>query len=489
MVSAMFLSMTQQPKMQQTLRMTPQMQQAVRLLQLSHLELVQKVREELEENPFLEISQPQEEQQSPQPEEEKKAAPDENEVYDRDVAANADWEEYIGDFSSAPKDAGQREEAAEETLTLEQRLTERPTLSGHLLWQLHLSDFTEEEKAIGECIIGNLESNGRLTASNKELAALSGSTEAKVESMVQRIQLFDPVGVAARSLKESLLVQVKSRGLDADPVLVAIIKNHLEDLETGRVKAVKNRFKLDDDDLHEYISVIRSLEPMPGSDMGEGSMQYVRPDVTVTRVGDEFIITLNDEDVPPIGISEKTCALCARLEEGKKSGESAKDKAFFIEKYKDAKNLINGLEHRKSTLYKVMESIVRRQREFFEVGIKGLKPLILNDVAEDVNMHESNVSRITSSKYVSTQYGVFELKFFFNSGITSADGEESFGAESIKAQVKELIAHEDPDKPLSDDAIAQELKERLGLSIARRTVAKYREGLNIASSSKRKRRF
>ncbi len=484
----MSLFMQQQLKLHQTLKLTPQLQQAIRLLQLSHLELAEKVSQELEENPFLEIREQQPEEIVPQADDRRSLEADDG-AYEQEAAKNADWEEYIGDFSSAPKDTG-RQEVQEETLTLEQRLSERTTLAGHLLWQLHLGSFTEEEIATGECIIGNLEPNGRLEASNAELAELAGTTADKVKDMVARIQLFDPIGVACRTLQESLLAQVKGRGLDGDEVLVSLISNHLEDLENGQLKAIKKQFKLNDDDLREYIAVIRSLDPLPGSDMGGGEPQYVTPDATVFKVGDEFVILLNDDNVPSLAINDDMREKCCSQEaEGGNSDEQARDRAYCTEKLRDAKNLISSLEYRKRTLYRTLESIVRHQREFFEKGPKGLKPLILNDVAQDINMHESTVSRITTSKYVATAFGTFELKYFFNSAVSAANGADAVGSEGVREEIRELVAGEDPQNPLSDEAIAAILNEKLGIQIARRTVAKYRTVLSIPSSSRRKKRF
>lgn len=483
----MSLFMQQQLKLHQTLKLTPQLQQAIRLLQLSHLELAEKVSQELEENPFLEVKEQQPEETRPQ-EDDRRTPEADDSVYEQEAAKNADWEEYIGDFSSAPKETGQQE-VQEETLTLEQRLSERTTLAGHLLWQLHLASFSEEEIKIGECIIGNLESNGRLSASNAELAELAGTTADKVKDMVSRIQVFDPVGVACRTLQESLLVQVKSRGLDKDAVLVSIISDHLEDLENGQLKAVKKLFRLNDDDLREYVAVIRSLDPMPGSDMGGGEPQYVSPDATVFKVGDEFVILLNDDNVPSLSINDEMLEKCCAQEKEESGEEQARDRAYCAEKLRDAKNLVSSLEYRRRTLYRTLESIVRHQREFFEKGPKGLKPLVLNDVAQDINMHESTVSRITTSKYVATRFGTFELKYFFNSAVSAADGSDAVGSEGVREEIREMVASEDPQNPLSDEAIASMLNEKLGIQIARRTVAKYRTVLDIPSSSKRKKRF
>ncbi len=474
------LSMQQQQKLklQQTLKMTPQLQQAIRLLQLSRLELTETVQQELEENPFLEEKAPDPSvEERLQPQEEERPAEPQTSVYEQEVNRNADWEDYLGDFASSPRDAREREYQEEDTLSADQRLSETPTLEGHLLWQLRLSELTEEQMAIGELIIGNLDSLGRLRATPEEIAGMADTTPDKVEPVLRRIQLFDPVGVACRDLRECLLVQVRERGLDKDPVLVSIISDHLGDFESGRFKPLMHRFKLDEDDLREYLNVIRSLDPTPGAGLAGGDPHYVSPDATVRKVGDEFVIILNDDGLPQLTITPG-------MEQGVSPG-TASDRAYCAEKLRDAKWLIRSLEQRSRTLYKVIESIVRHQRDFFERGPRGLKPLILNEIAEDIGMHESTVSRITTNKYVATPHGIYVLKYFFNSAVSMNDGSQ-VGSESVKDLIKKMIAGEDRKNPLSDDAIAKELNMALGVNIARRTVGKYRTLLKIPSSSRRR---
>ncbi len=472
------LSMQQQQKLQQTLKMTPQLQQAIRLLQLSRLELTEAVQQELEENPFLEEKVPDQVlEESLQPQDEERPAEPQTNVYEQEVSRNADWEDYIGDFASSPRDARECEYPEEETLSADQRLTEKPTLEGHLLWQLHLSELSEEQMVIGEYIIGNLDSVGRLQATLEEIAEMADTTPDKVEPVLRRIQLFDPVGVACRDLRESLLVQVRERGMDKDPVLVAIISDHLGDFESGHFKSLMHCFKLDEDDLREYLNVIRGLDPTPGAGLVDGTTHYVSPDATVRKVGNDFVIILNDDGLPQLTITPG-------MEHAVNPG-TVSEKAYCAEKLRDARWLIRSLEQRNRTLYKVIESIVRHQRDFFEHGPSGLKPLILNEIAEDIGMHESTVSRITTNKYVATPHGIYVLKYFFNSAVSMNDGSQ-VGSESVKDLIRKMIAGEDPKDPLSDDAIARELNSALGINIARRTVGKYRTLLKIPSSSRRR---
>ncbi|GFM35444.1 RNA polymerase sigma-54 factor [Desulfovibrio psychrotolerans] len=458
--------------------MTPQLQQAIKLLQLSRLELMETVQQELLENPFLEESA-----ESITPADATEAAEIRSEAveaYDKELATNADWEDYLGDFSSTSRQTSSRDaEIPEEMTSFEARLTSRPSLDGHLSWQLTLSSITEEQRTIGEVIIGNIGSNGYLQATMEEIADMAGATVPEVEVMLRRVQRFDPVGVAARSPQECLLVQIEVLGYDRDPVLVELVREHLEDLEKRRYKPLCRKFRINMDDLKEYIDLILTLDPMPGASFGSSEPQYVSPDVFVHKYDGEFVIILNEEGLPSLQLSDIVDCLPT---------VSGPDKDYFQEKMRSASWLIKSLHQRQRTLYKVMESIVKYQRGFFEEGVTQLKPLILKDIAEDIGMHESTVSRITTSKYVSTPHGIFELKFFFNSAIGMDDG-SSVGSESVKALIRQLVQGEDPRRPLSDERIGEILKEKLQLNIARRTVAKYRTAMDIPSSSKRKSAF
>ena len=475
----MSLELRQQLKLSQQLVMTPQLQQAIKLLQMSRLDLVEAVHQELLENPFLEeaAEQPtQDEKRQADGADDRSKGKDEDQVYDGESSRNADWEDYLGDFASSPRDYQQRELQEEEDLPAETRYAEKPTLAGHLLWQLHLSSLEPDEVTAGECIIGNLSSSGYLQATCGEVAEMAHVSAETVERVLARIQLFDPVGVAARTPEECLLVQIKEKGLEGDPVLVEMVARHLADFESGRFRQLMKKFKLDEDDLKEYMAVIKSLDPMPGASFGGSDPVYVSPDVYVRKMGGDFVILLNDDDLPKLTISET----CEAGMHGTKQ-----EREYCFEKKKAASWLIRSLEQRSRTLYKVTESIVKHQRRFFEEGVRGLKPLILKEVAEDIGMHESTVSRITTNKYAATPHGLFELKFFFNSAVEMTDGGQ-VGSESVKAFIKKIIAGEDPREPLSDEEIGARLKDKLGVAIARRTVAKYRGALDIPSSSKRR---
>jgi RNA polymerase sigma-54 factor len=485
----MALELRQQLKLSQQLVMTPQLQQAIKLLQLSRLELVEMVQQEMLENPLLEEKLDDEggETALREPSEDQLRAeavaqePDTDQAVQRELAKNADWEDYLGDFSSTGRQAtGRDSEIPEEGLSFEARLSAKPSLQGHLVWQLRLSDLTPLQMEIGENVIGNLDSIGYLKSSAEEIAQVCGCATAQVETVISRIQLFDPLGVAARTPQECLLVQIKALGYDRDPVLVELVREHLEDIEKRRYKPLCRKFKLDMEDIKEYLDLISTLDPMPGAAFGSEEPQYVSPDAYVYKFEEEWVIVLNEEGMPRLQLSPVYNAGV--------NGTSGKDKEYMQDKMRSAVWLMKSLYQRQRTLFKVVESIVKFQREFFENGVTRLRPLILKDVAEDISMHESTVSRITTSKYVATPHGIYELKFFFNSALALDDGTE-MGSESVKALIKKYIDEEDPKDPLSDEKLADDLKDKLQVNIARRTVAKYRTALGIPSSSKRKQVF
>lgn len=473
----MALELRQNMKLSQQLVMTPQLQQAIKLLQLSRQELVETVQQEMLENPFLEETTPESSLEVST--EERKEI--ENEAYDRELAQDASWEDYLGEFASTPKSSQAHEyESMEDMSPLEARYASKPTLEGHLLWQLRLSTLSDAQKEIGEIIISNLASSGYLQANLEELAEMACASVEDVQEVLEKIQLMDPVGVAARDAKECLLIQLKNLKYDRDPILVELIKSHLEDLEAKRYKPLLKKFKIDMEDLQDYIEIIRSLEPLPGASFSGSEPNYISPDIYVYKAGDDFVITLNDTGLPQLTMSEMAAMDLSHASES--------EKEYFADKTRAASWLIKSLYQRQRTLYKVTESIVKHQRAFFENGVTHLAPLILKDIADDISMHESTISRITTNKYVATPHGIFELKFFFNSGLELADGSQ-VGSESVKALIKKFIAEEDSKNPLSDEKIGEMLKDHLKVNIARRTVAKYRTALNLPSSSRRKKQF
>ncbi len=480
----MGLELRQQLKLTQQLVMTPQLQQAIKLLQLSRLELVESIQQELMENPFLEEVDAEAADTAPSREnldDYEAAHGDAESRASEELMRTADWENYLGEFSSVTKQSMGRElEIPEEGLSLEARLSSSPTLEGHLNWQMRLSNFTLEELEIGDIVLGNLDERGYLQASTQEIQdQLDGVSAEKIESVIRRIQRLDPVGVASRTVQECLLVQLEVMET-SDPILLSLVREHLEDLEKHRYKPLIKKFRISMEDLKEYLDMLQALDPMPGSHFSSTEPQYVSPDVFVHKHGEDFVIILNDEGMPRLQVTPYY------LENVQAKNQAEKE--YFQERVRSAEWLMKSLYQRQRTLYKVMESIVRFQREFFEHGVTKLKPLILKEVAEDISMHESTVSRITTNKYVATPHGIYELKFFFNSALELDDGSQ-VGSESVKALIKQLIGDENPKKPLSDEQIGDILKQKLEVNIARRTVAKYRTAMNIESSSKRKQVF
>lgn len=472
----MALELRQQLKLSQQLAMTPQLQQAIKLLQLSRIELVDMVQSELLENPFLEEGT---QEDVPEVFEERQDATDAQDAYAKEAAQNADWEDYLGDFSSSSRQATVREsELPEDSNLFETRYAAGSTLEGHLLWQLKLSRLSERQQDIGEVIINNLGSNGYLESNLDEVSETACCSVEEAEEVLREVQRFDPVGVAARTPQECLMVQLEVLNYARDPILLSLVRDHLEDLESRRYKPIMRKFKLGEEDLREYLDIIQSLDPLPGASYGNVEPQYVAPDVYVYKYENDFIVVLNEDGLPQLHLS-------SLYEDSLSVIGGGKDKDYLQERLRSASWLIKSLHQRQRTLYKVVEAIVRHQHDFFEYGASRLKPLILKEIAENVGMHESTISRVTSNKYVATPHGLFELKFFFNSSLALADGNE-VGSESVKLLIKKYISEEDPKSPLSDEKIVEMLTDALGVSIARRTVAKYRGALGINSSSKRR---
>lgn len=445
--------------------MTPQLQQAIKLLQLSRQDYLEAIERELEENPLLESEpaevEPDQDRKPPEP----KPATGED-LYE---SLDSRYPNKRGDFDG-------------ERGNLEANISVQEGLVEHLLWQLKVSDVSAADRAIAAHIAGNLDVNGYLCATVQEIAAETGATTEDVERVLNEVQSLDPPGIAARDLRECLLIQLDQLGL-SNSLAAKLVSDHLADLEHRRYESLAKQLKKGLPEINEALKVIKQLEPRPGRPYVDEAPVYITPDVYVKKVGNEFVVTLNEYGLPRLRLNSDYTDLVTSSN-GAAPEPSAKE--FINEKLRSANWLIKSIEQRKQTIFKVAESIVKFQREFFEVGISGLKPLVLKDVAEDVGMHESTISRVTSNKYLHTEQGVYELKFFFSSGLKSSEGDVS--SESVKSKIKELITAEPPKSPLSDQDIAVKLKSD-GIDIARRTVAKYREMMGIPSSSRRKNVF
>jgi RNA polymerase sigma-54 factor len=501
----MGLELKQHLRMSQQLVMTPQLQQAIKLLQLSRMELVDLIRNEVTENPLLEepgegeeegraegASPAEQAREETQPQH--KEAEKNEEVKGEEGANEIDWGQYLEHYQlqghTAPSNRGLSDE---ELPGFEATLTNKTDLVDHLVWQLRLSAFTPEEQRVAMLIIGNLDTDGYFkmpqvegesddTATRDPLVRVGFESAMGVgfcEGVLKKVQMLDPLGVGARDLRECLLIQV--RHLNADtPEIVAIIERHLKHLESKNYAAIAKDLKISIDEVVKAVKVISRLEPKPGRAFSGEEAQYITPDVYVHKMGDKFVTILNDDGLSKLRISGMYRAAL-------KNGQAGDAKEYIQDKLRSAVWLIRSIHQRQRTIYKVTESIVKFQKDFLDKGIAYLKPLILRDVAEDIGMHESTVSRVTTNKYVHTPQGIYELKFFFNSAINKTGGDE-IASEAVKNHIKLIVAAEEPKRPHSDQKIVEILKGQ-HIEIARRTVAKYREVLGILPSSKRKKYF
>ena len=466
-------------KLVQKLILTPSLQQAIKLLPMSTLELADLLNQEMVENPLLE-EVPTEELQPAEQTQPEKADADKPTAEKTDQWDDADYEYFFGDYL----DDGYRSRTPSEVKELppiENTLSSTGSLADHLMWQLSLQTEDNRLREIGGAIIGNLDDDGYLVASVEEIAAMGDWPVTDVEKALQHIQTFDPHGVAARDLQECLWLQLKFLGLEATPT-EKIVTEHLKLLQNHQVPEIARRLAMSIDDLKEHIEIIRNLDPKPGSRYNPQQSQYVIPDVYVVKVEDQYVAVLNEEGLPQLRISPTY----RRLLDKNAGSNQANDetRAYVKDKFRSALWLIKSVDQRQKTIQKVANSIINFQREFLDHGIEYLRPLVLRDVANDIGMHESTVSRVVNNKYMHTPQGVFELKYFFHSGISSSYG-DSVSSVTIKQRIRKIIENEDPRKPLSDSKIVSILQKE-GLMLARRTIAKYREELKIPTSNPRR---
>ncbi|UQA62153.1 RNA polymerase factor sigma-54 [Polyangium aurulentum] len=505
----MGMEMKLQFKLSQQLVMTPQLVQAIRLLQLSRLELVDEIRKELDGNPLLadDAGEPGRESGGNGREQQVHDGAS-NQILDRAVpergdtdmqaretdkrVKDVDWEQFLENRQlqqSLPSQRG----GFEEMPPIEQNLTRAQSLREHLMWQLQMSDFVENEMRFALLVIGNLDERGYLDLAGGEnqdgtkrpdltlddLAREADLNPEDAPEVLAIIQRLDPIGVAARDLSECLRIQAEVLGYDA--IEMAIIKDHLHNVERRNFPAIAKALKISLEEVYDAVQEIQKLESVPARNFAEVDDKTIAitPDVYVIKDGDQWVVTDNDKGLQRLFINENLA---------QKMLKDPKAKEFISEKLRSAQWLIRAIEQRRRTIIKVTECIVEKQKDFLERGVSYLKPMILRDVAESVGMHESTISRVTSNKYVHTPQGLFELKYFFNSSIHRV-ADEDIASESVKQAIKKIIAAEDKSNPYSDQAIVKILEDQDGIRIARRTVAKYREMLGILSSSKRKKMF
>lgn len=477
-------------RLSQKLIMTPQLQQAIKLLQLSRLELTQAVSQELLENPLLEEdvlieedTAPSENAESERKDDyvEEKVEAKEDELLNGAEESSFMWDDYYEDDRNEDRNLGYFASSHEDMPSYEQMSSRPVDLTEHLLWQLRLSASDKKYEETGAMIIGNIDEDGYLRATDEELSSILKVSEADVKRVIKLIQGFDPMGVCARDLKECLLIQVEQLGLKGT-LVEDIILYHLEDVEKRNYAKIAKRFNVSLDEIGKAINVIEKMEPKPGRAYSVSETHYITPDVFVVKSDGDYLIYLNDDGLPKLRISQFYRRLL-----GARNGIPNATLNYMEEKFRSALWFIKNIEHRNRTIYRVAESIVKFQREFFDKGIQHLKPFVLRDVAMDISMHESTVSRATTNKYMFTPQGIFELKYFFSSGIQKTDG-NAMSSLSIHQMIKEMVNSENEKTPFSDQEITDKLKAKT-IEIARRTIAKYRKELNIPSVSKRRRIF
>ena len=472
----MAISQKLHTKLVQKLILTPSLQQAIKLLPMSTLELSELLNQEMVENPMLEEVPTEELQpvEAAQEKAEEKPAEKEKDTWD-----DQDYEYFFGDYL----DDGYRPRTPTEVKELppiENTLSTAASLSDHLLWQLSMQTDDAKLREIGEAIIGNLDDDGYLVATVEELSAMGPWPTEDVERALRLVQGFDPIGVASRDLQECLLLQLRNIDGMAGSTAERIVTEHMRLLQNHQVPELARKLGTSIDDLKQHIELIRHLDPKPGSRYNPSQSQYVIPDVYVVKVEDQYVAVLNEEGLPQLRISP----VYRRLLDKSATENTDETRAYVKDKFRSALWLIKSVEQRQKTIHKVATSIINFQREFLDHGIEYLRPLVLRDVANDIGMHESTVSRVVTNKYMHTPQGVFEMKYFFHSGISSSYG-DAVSSVTIKNRIKKIIEGEDPKKPLSDSKIVSIL-QREGLMLARRTIAKYREELKIPTSNQRK---
>ncbi|WP_323964250.1 RNA polymerase factor sigma-54 [Aeromonas hydrophila] len=474
---------TLQLRLGQSLTMTPQLQQAIRLLQLSTLELQQEIQQALDNNPLLE--QEENDVQETSPEEPVDASQlDSSDAMSQDnmpdeLPVDTTWEEVYS--AGTAQSAGPIHDGEDNVYQGE--TTEN--LQDYLLWQMRLTPFSDVDAAIALAIIDAIDESGYLTVSLEDIQTAVSSEDVEVEldeveAVLKRVQHFDPVGIAARSVQECLLIQLGQYSPDLPWLNEAkeVILEHMDLLGNRDYRTLARKTRLKESDLKEVLDLIQQLEPRPGNGVIQSESQYVIPDVSVVKKGNKWVVELNPDSAPRIRVNETYAAMA-------RQARTSQDTQFIRSHLQEAKWFIKSLESRNDTLLKVASCIVEQQQGFFEYGEEAMKPMVLNDIAEAVEMHESTISRVTTQKYMHTPRGIFELKFFFSSHVNTEGGGEC-SSTAIRALIKKLVTAENPAKPLSDSKIADLLAEQ-GIMVARRTIAKYRESLLIPPSNQRKR--
>jgi RNA polymerase sigma-54 factor len=489
-------------RLSQRLVMTPSLQQAIKLLQMSKLELEEVLTQEMVENPVLEEEQEEaareaeaaEATEAPEAAKEDLAAPSSTATTpgetppeteagpeaERDSFDEIDFGSYFEDYLDTAYNPRQYEDS--EQTPLENTLSSTPGLQEYLTWQLSMSGATAAVREIATYLVGNIDEDGYLRVAREEIRAAGYEDGGDVEKALALVRAFDPPGVCAFDLPDCLMIQIRALGIE-NPLIEKIVTEHWPEFLNRQFQQLSRAIGVGMSELQAVVEIIKNLEPKPGRKYSNERTIYVEPDVAVRKIGDEYVIQLNEDGLPRLRIS----AAYRRMLRGGNGAIGQEAAAYLKDKMRSAVWLIKSLDQRQRTIYKVADSIVRHQREFLDKGIEHLRPLVLRDVANDIGMHESTVSRVVSNKYIHTPRGLFPMKYFFHSGIDSANGAD-VSSLSIKSKIARYIADEDTRRPHSDARIMQRLRAE-GIQIARRTVAKYREELRIPSSSQRKQSF
>ncbi|MCH7498600.1 MAG: RNA polymerase factor sigma-54 [Nitrospinae bacterium] len=461
---------------------TPMLQQAIKLLQLSRMELVQEIRQEMVENPLLEelleeeLDEKEEEENPVDPSLDSIGQTQEEPPSEKEsdpLEYEQDWENYIQNNLSQGSSADNYTERP----SIEATYKREPSLADHLFWQLNLSVDSDLDKFIGSAIIGSIQNDGYCVAELEEIAEISQASEEEVLRVLRIIQTFEPNGVGAQTLQDCLLIQAKALP-ERLPLVETLIENYLERLNERYYQKIASELKVKVEEIIEAVKVIKTLDPKPGLQFSSEGFDYVIPDLVVVKGEAGYDVLLSDDGLPNIQISPYYRHLL-------KNTSEPKTKEYLKKKYQSAEFLIKSIDKRRQTIYKVGNSIVKLQIEFLDHGVSHLKPMVLKDVARDIEMHESTVSRITTNKYIDTPQGIFELKFFFHSGIKSFIGNNDMSSIRVRKMIQEIVKSENPQKPLTDDEMVVALGKR-NAKIARRTVTKYRKELSILPASKRK---
>jgi len=470
-------------RLSQRLVLTPQLQQAIKLLQMPQLELAQTLSQEIIENPFLEetMDEHEDEEISQEAREEERALPDDyhdTAELSEESLNRFSVDDYFEERGSDGRDLGYFNPGTEEKPSYELFCSKTPDLYDHLLWQLRLCPARDEVRIVAETVIGNIEEDGYLRMSDEELAQQAKASPELAAEAVALVQGFDPPGICARTLQECLLLQLRSLNL-TESLVAKIVAGSMEDMQKRRFQQIAKQHNAVLDEVMAAVRIIEALDPRPAANFSSGETTYIVPDVFIAHGDEGLQITLNDERMPRIRLNNSYRNLLLRKDQLTKE-----EKGFLREKLRLATELIKSLDQRNRTIYRVADSILKFQNNFFEGGRQNLRPLTLKDVAADVGMHESTISRVTSNKYLACDHGVFSFRFFFSSALQSNTGEVS--STSVKDLIRKIVEQEDSKKPLSDKMIADRLGAQ-NVVIARRTVAKYREELKIPPQNMRKR--